>query len=369
MRRRLAKLVLLGALGALAVVSASAAAAGGDILVGGDDGANTVLRIKPNGHHQTVAQGSPLTKPGGLDFAPNGSIFVADYGLTGVIAVDPASHSATTLFQGSPFASATDVVRGPDGKLYVTDGADGAVFRMSPSGGTPVLVSSNTPGATGITLDGRGNLLVAGDGVFEVNRATGATKLVPGTDITLSGGAGIARTPSGTVYVDVTGDNTIHRVSLKTGAVKLVAKDGFLDTPYDMDLEPNGKLLVAADASPNARIVQVDPKHGTQKVIDGGTLGDAAAEGVRVEPPSCGGKLATIVGSNKSDALKGTKFDDVIAGLDGKDKIDGLGGNDVICGGGGADKLFGDSGKDKLNGGAGQDKCVGGPGRDHSTAC
>jgi Tol biopolymer transport system component len=75
---------------------------------------------------------------------------------------------------------------------------------------------------------------------------------------------------------------------------------------------------------------------------------------------SCGGKRATIVGSDSGEKINGTKKSDVIVGNGGKDKISGRGGNDRICGG---------KGKDNLNGGGGGDLCSGGKGRDTGKGC
>lgn len=65
----------------------------------------------------------------------------------------------------------------------------------------------------------------------------------------------------------------------------------------------------------------------------------------------CHGKVATIVGDDRSEVLQGTRGDDVIVGGKGNDTIYGSFGNDVICGGRGADRLFGAFGNDKLYGG------------------
>jgi hemolysin type calcium-binding protein len=78
----------------------------------------------------------------------------------------------------------------------------------------------------------------------------------------------------------------------------------------------------------------------------------------------CAREVATIVGSNAKDRLKGTRKRDVIAALAGNDTVRGLRGNDIICGGKGRDKLLGGPGRDKLLGGPGRDKLLGGPGRD-----
>jgi RTX calcium-binding nonapeptide repeat (4 copies) len=87
----------------------------------------------------------------------------------------------------------------------------------------------------------------------------------------------------------------------------------------------------------------------------------------------CGRQLATIVGTNRADALTGTPGPDVIVARDGNDVVEGRGDDDIICGGSGndtlrgnagADTLRGEGGDDKLIGGAGTDTLIGGPGTD-----
>jgi uncharacterized repeat protein (TIGR01451 family) len=103
--------------------------------------------------------------------------------------------------------------------------------------------------------------------------------------------------------------------------------------------------------------------------------------------PTCGGREATIVGTDGNDVLVGTDKRDVIAALRGDDQVRGLGGKDLICGfggndllkgqaggdelrgGGGDDRLGGGSGDDLLRGGTGRDTCRGGPGRDVKRSC
>ncbi len=103
----------------------------------------------------------------------------------------------------------------------------------------------------------------------------------------------------------------------------------------------------------------------------GGGGGGSGNNSSRV--PRCAGHLATIVGTFRSDRLKGTRRADVIVALGGNDSVDGGGGNDIICGGAGndsvkggsgSDKIYGEAGKDKLSGGAGNDKMSGGAGND-----
>lgn len=95
----------------------------------------------------------------------------------------------------------------------------------------------------------------------------------------------------------------------------------------------------------------------------------ALAPGAVVSPvaaaqPTCGGKAATIVGSDRNETIAGTARVDVIVARGGNDTVRGGGGNDVICGGGGDDRLFGGAGSDTLFGGAGGDRLDGAAGTD-----
>lgn len=78
----------------------------------------------------------------------------------------------------------------------------------------------------------------------------------------------------------------------------------------------------------------------------------ALAGSASAAPPTCGGEVATIVGTAGADVLTGTDGPDVIAGLAGPDRIDGGGGDDLVCGGDGADRLVGGEGDDTLLAGA-----------------
>src|SRR5687767_2154429 len=70
--------------------------------------------------------------------------------------------------------------------------------------------------------------------------------------------------------------------------------------------------------------------------------------------PSCFGKKATIVGTNRDKTqavvLTGTAGNDVIIGLQGVDHIYGGGGDDVICAARGDDHIDGGPGNDRIRG-------------------
>lgn len=82
------------------------------------------------------------------------------------------------------------------------------------------------------------------------------------------------------------------------------------------------------------------------------------------DTPRCGGRPATIVGTDGGDVLIGTNGDDVIVGLGGNDRIVGLGGDDIVCAGSGNDMVWGGSGDDEISGGSGNDLIRGATGND-----
>jgi Ca2+-binding RTX toxin-like protein len=98
-------------------------------------------------------------------------------------------------------------------------------------------------------------------------------------------------------------------------------------------------------------------------------IGAAPAED---EEPRCHGRIATIVGSNGVDNIRGTSGRDVIWAGPGDDRVHASLGNDLVCGGSGADLLHGGRGNDTADGGGGDrdqvigdlgdDELMGGPG-------
>lgn len=76
-----------------------------------------------------------------------------------------------------------------------------------------------------------------------------------------------------------------------------------------------------------------------------------------IGPVRCGGRVATIIGSDARDRIRGTSRKDVIATLGGDDVVSGRGGNDVVCAGAGDDAVDGGGGRDRIDGGPGSDRC------------
>jgi Ca2+-binding RTX toxin-like protein len=136
----------------------------------------------------------------------------------------------------------------------------------------------------------------------------------------------------------------------------------------------NQSVLVAdREAAAGAgALFQADPATGAVSTVASGAP-FVEPISVLAEPPTCGGRLATIIGTPGNDKITGSRFADVVAAGAGNDVVRGANNNDVICGdegndringSKGVDQLFGGDGKDRINGAPGPDLLDGGPGRD-----
>ena len=123
---------------------------------------------------------------------------------------------------------------------------------------------------------------------------------------------------------------------------------------------------------------RVDAYVNVSAVKDGSGVRDAATLPMRA---------CTIIGTWRSDVLRGTSGNDKICSLvgndtiygnggadeirsfDGADKVYGGGGNDRILAGFGNDSLYGGAGNDDLEGDENRDLCRGGSGRDRQVEC
>jgi streptogramin lyase len=335
--------------------------------------------------------GSAAAKPGDL--------IVNQYTVPEVSRVNPHTGHVSTITSGPPISSASYVTVGVGGRLFVTDENLPGLFAVNPTSGSQhQIASAGLDGPYGLDADPRGNLVVGDYGVnqvLRVNRRTGSVHAItsgswlgypygvaidPHTGVIFvvdSGGAvdrvtpgghrstlasgppfssqlyATARSPNGTLFVTDSGTSTLFRVNPRTAAVHPVAA-GIGGSPYGVTVGLDGKVYTT-DYS-GGTVTRVNPATGNVSPVAGGLM---APIGITVQPPKCGGKTATIVGSTKKDTLKGSRFNDVSAGLGGRDKIKGAEGNDLLCGGGGRDTLVGGPGKDELIGGGGNDRCIG----------
>lgn len=160
----------------------------GHLYVGYEDG--RVVRFDPGGGNPDLIAdtgGRPL----GLDFAPDGTLVVAD-GYRGLLRVNPASGAVTVLTDqadGVPFRFTDDVDVADDGTVYFTDasskfgpamharddiiehGGHGRFLRFDPATGTTTVLIDGLQFANGVALSGDEDfVLVTQTGSYNIVR-------------------------------------------------------------------------------------------------------------------------------------------------------------------------------------------------------
>jgi uncharacterized delta-60 repeat protein len=246
----------------------------------------------------------------------------------------------------------------PDGKILIAGGG---------GPGNDMFVLRLNPDATPDTDFGNNGFTLVDFGGVDDARAIAVQangKIVLAGSTNNGGDMAVARLqPGGTL------DTTFGAGGKKT------IDFGRTDTAYGVGLQRDGKIVVGGTTAGGAGTddVAVARLDGEAPGSGGGPGPGGNGGGGKAKVYRCGGKRATIIGTNKRNRLKGTKRADVIVALAGNDKVDGRGGNDIICagsgndslvGGSGKDRLYGDSGKDSLKGGVGNDSLDGGSGND-----
>jgi uncharacterized delta-60 repeat protein len=361
----------------------------------------TLARLNPDGSPDPRFQGADMIDIGsfritfgaGVDAAraaalqPDGKIVIAGTNVVdgnenlAVARIEPVTGEPDRTFDGDGIRTidfggpdaAHSVLVQPNGKIVLaghgTGSDDFLVTRLNADGSTDQDFAGN--GSIGIDFGGpgrgyaaalqaNGKILVAGE----------STALVPGSQPVAS----VARLqPGGTLDTTFSGDG---RQTFNVGANSVLTGAA---------LQASGRILVAGGTGADMLVARLQ---GDSAAAGGGPAptpragpggrpsnpgGGPGGSGGRRSAPRCNGKLATIVGSERSDRLKGTRRADVIVSLGGNDKVAGGSGNDVICtgagndsidGGAGNDRLYGQDGKDKLGGASGKDSLSGGAGKD-----
>jgi uncharacterized delta-60 repeat protein len=393
-----------------------------------------VMRLNPDGSPDgsfgtgglaTIDAGGTTNAVTDLLIQPDGKIVAAGYGGPGfdgvVTRLNPdglpdssfdGDGTATFDFGGNNYVDA--IARQSDGKLVVlgwtTAGAGMWLVRLNVDGSLDTSFDGDgrkpLPLATGdlgfdvlVQPDGKLVLIGGGEGFgFLVSRLTpdGSfdESFADREGITaINFGASDSDFPSGGAVLQANGKIVVAGYT-QTGTSRqiVVARlqpGGALDTTFSSDgqqtlpgtssraygvgLQADGRIVVAGEIGPDALIarLQGDGLQGGGAPPGGGPGGGGG--GGLTQVPRCAGKRATIVGSPRSDRLKGTRRADVIVALEGNDRIAAGRGNDVICagngndridGGLGNDRLYGQNGNDKLGGASGRDALSGGGGKD-----
>jgi streptogramin lyase len=295
---------------------------GGTLLYAGD---GALSRIDPaTGDMTPVASGSPLVTPLGLDFAPNGDVWIADYN-AGAIFRWNEDDGVTPVSSDDLLVGPTRVRQLADGDLFVT--RVGLALRVDPDTGTASVYSATLGAIGAVDVASNGDLVYAYVGTPstpEIRRVSGpaaqpvtllqagATRdvlslpnltLTPDDEVVIAGvrqefqgdvnvfdqpalwlldglslrvlsarpppGA-IATSVDGKLYVATTQGSAFHLSELdpRTGATHRISTAGLIDRPVDTVVEPDGRVLVM-NGIPNGTpsVVRVDPDTGAQSLL------------------------------------------------------------------------------------------------------
>ena len=367
----------LGAALGLALLAPTAADAvtlkPGDLVVSFSEPPVTIAKVKPRtGALTPIASGDHLKAPWQLAVSPNGQIVVADYQDKSILSIDPVTGVQTVVSSAATFKP-VGLAWAAGGKLIVSDYDAGAILSVDPRTGARSTVASDPSlvQAAELAVTPNGRVFVATEnntfgGAYAIAPRTHAVRALATAAATdMDRPYGLALSATGKVlvadYSAVPPDEfgAVFSIPPSGGTPRLFSSGQlFGGGPIGIARSFQGPLYVADTSSPDGdgSVISVNPRSGHQRrVAMASASGLSFPDGVAVVPPRCFGKFATIVGSPRSEKLKGTRFADVIAGVAGDDRIIGGGGRDRICGG---------KGKDKLIGGKGRDKLLGGPGRD-----
>ncbi len=192
----------------------------------------------------------PTFFPRGLDFAPNGDLYVA--ASQRIIRVSAGQRRLTVHLPGATGAFFEDVAVGPDGALYFCDSMKHIVYRLR--NGT-LTVIAGTEGVSGFNGDGPGTQV-------RINRPTAI-------DVDAEGNVWFADTSNNRIRV-ITPDGNVRTVAgggnistTFTGSVG--ATDLSLSLPSDVTVDAQGNVYFTSssrlyrltkDATPRPRTIQ-----------------------------------------------------------------------------------------------------------------
>jgi sugar lactone lactonase YvrE len=254
-----------------------------------------------------VAYG-PFTNPAGIAVDAAGDMFVADAGANTVNFIPAGSTTASAI--GSGFNGPTGVALDASGNLYVADTGNNQIVEIPNATGTPGAVSSvvsNSMTIAGLTLSGPTGLAMGADGVLYV-ADTGNSRVLtynPANGLTgvrvngLTKPGGIAVDAADTVYVTEAGSGSGGEVDVYPGgggAATTLTPNG-VTTPIGVAVEASGSVLIS-DGTTGA-IVRVPN--------EGGTLNQADAVPIEIDPTSGGGLALDPAGNLYTTDVVGAK--------------------------------------------------------------
>ena len=395
-------------------------------------GALVLVAAAPASAGFTTVNDPTISQPLGMDEAPDGSLWFANYGNNSIGRIDPLTDVVTS-FTDVNILGPRSVSVAPDGVVWFTSNENGRLGKIDSGVVTTYPVMEQIDDV---------EVAVDGDIWFNGFPSVGNQRIgrfEPGTeamDTYPASGQVLRMTPhptDGMWFVWFRDDGPgplvprIGRLNPVTGVTASFGLAPELISPNEIILGPGNDLWFTIRSG--GRFGRLDPATGTivtyrdpTDTVEGpiglavggdGNLWYTRVDGFvgRLELSTCAGREVTvdvalgsrptaaddvILGRPTADTIRAGAGNDIVCAQGGPDAVYGgpgsdvldlgpgdddasaEGGNDRVIGGDGADLIFlgdgsdrgfGDAGADVLSGGAGTDVCHGGLGRDSASSC
>ncbi|HEY1794112.1 MAG TPA: hypothetical protein VGG34_14445, partial [Opitutaceae bacterium] len=319
-----------------------------------DAGANTIRKITPSGAVTTIAgtagaigsadgtgAAARFDSPDGICVDTNGNLYVADtvnatirkITPSGVVTTLAGTAGVTGVLDGTgaaaQFSEPIGICVDGSGNIFVADQTGDTIRIITQAGVVTTIageiISQGTadgPGPqarfnapTGICVDSSDNIYVVdqtneeirkvaySNGSATVSTISGSPKTIghsdgTGTAASYNHPTGIAIDGSGNLYIDDTGNNTVRKLVISSGAVTTVAGNqkftGFVDgtgtaaefdSPQGIATDSSGNMYIADEANTEIRKLTPGGTSSTIAGISGGGDADGAGHAAGFNEP------------------------------------------------------------------------------------
>ena len=210
-----------------------------------------------------LAGPSPLFGANGMQFGPDGELYVAAWYGGEVVAIEVDTGARRTAVEADgALLGPDDVAFDSMGTMYITDVRAGCVSVRAPDGEVAIF-ANDLPAANGLTVHGDRILVDEcrdGGRMFELYRDGRPRRLIASG---LPRPNAFAVGPDNLIYFPVVGLGEIWRVPLEGGEPARVASG--LAVPVAVKFDRGGSLLVTQ--SGNGEVVRISPRSGDKTLV------------------------------------------------------------------------------------------------------
>ncbi|BDH09222.1 IPT/TIG domain-containing protein [Streptomyces hygroscopicus] len=201
---------------------------------------NTVITTVPTGN-----------SPSSVAVAPNGNVYVANQSSANVTVINSTTNTViTTVPTGTnPFAVAV----APNGNVYVTNVASANVTVINSTTNTVITTVPTGTGPDAVAVAPNGNVYVTNQGSNSVTVINSATNAVITTVPVGNSPQSVAAAPNGNAYVGNTNSNSVTVINSTTNTVTTTLPTGA--NPFKVAVAPNGNVYVGNAGSANVTVI------------------------------------------------------------------------------------------------------------------